>query len=106
MGIRCRILGDDFGRRARISKPAGRPPPFATDAYALSAIMDGTDSMNQLANDIPTSHVFFDFFGGPMAVPGQLQLEKAACPQAKLAHAMNGQLVGAHGYAMFRSITC
>lgn len=97
MSIRCSILGDNFRQASKDIKASWPTATFATDAYALSAIMDGTDSMNQLANDIPTSHVFFDWFGGPMAVPGQIQLEKAACPQAKLAHAMNGQLMGNYG---------
>jgi hypothetical protein len=27
--------------------------------------MDGTDPMNQQANEVPTTHVFFDWYGGP-----------------------------------------
>jgi hypothetical protein len=59
--------------------------------------MDGTDGLNQAVNDTPTTHVFFDWFGGPMSVPGQLYLEKCQAPAAKVAHAMNGQLEGVRG---------
>lgn len=97
MEIRCAILGESFIQAKSDIKEVWPEAVFSTDAYALHAIMDGTDSMNQLPNDVPSSHVFFDFFGGPLSVPGQMQLEKAARPQSKLAHAMNGQLTGIRG---------
>lgn len=97
MKARCHILGESFQQARDDIKMCWPQAIYSTDAYALHAIMDGTDSLNQLPNDIPSSHVFFDFFGGPISVPGQIQLEKATIPQAKLAHAMNGQLVGERG---------
>lgn len=89
---RCNIIAENQAQAARDLKAAWPAAKFATDLYALHAIMDGTDTLNQRVNDVPTTHVFFDFFGGPMAVPGQLYLEKAARPAAHVAHAMNGQL--------------
>ena len=97
MQIRCSILGESFAQAKADIKSVWPQAHFSTDSYALHAIMDGTDSLNQLPNDVPSSHVFFDFFGGPLSVPGQMQLEKVARPQSKLAHAMNGQLTGARG---------
>lgn len=97
MEVRCSILGESFIQARSDIKTVWPDAIFSTDAYALHAIMDGTDSLNQLPNDVPSSHVFFDFFGGPLSVPGQIQLEKAARPQSKLAHAMNGQLIGTRG---------
>src|SRR5262249_42961735 len=64
------------------------------DLYGTYAILDGTDPLNQQVNDVPASHVFFDFFGGPLSATGQMYLEKAHDPAAHLAHAMNGQLIG------------
>ncbi len=73
---------------------------FANDLYAPHAIMDGTDPWAQQVNDIPTTHVFFDFSGGVPSVPGQMYLEKSYAPTARLAHAMNGQLTGVSGARM------
>ncbi len=70
---------------------------FATDLYAVHAVMDGCNPASQEINDIPTTHVFFDWMGGPLSVPGQLYLEKATRPADKIAHAMNGQLDGVRG---------
>ena len=97
MRIRCSILGDNFWQARNDIKTVWPEAIYSTNSYALQAIMDGTDSINQLANDIPSSHIFFDFYGGPMTVTGHIQLEKAATPYSKLAHAMNGQLTGARG---------
>ena len=91
---RCAILKDTYVQASKDIKASFPSVKYAGDLYALSAVMDGTDSLNQTANDIPTSHVFFDWFGGPLAVTGQLYLEKAFTPTAKIAHAMNGQLQG------------
>jgi hypothetical protein len=70
---------------------------FSTDLYAVHAVMDGCNPASQEINDIPATHVFFDWMGGPLGVPGQLYLEKATRPTDKIAHAMNGQLDGIRG---------
>lgn len=67
---------------------------FSTDLYAPQAVMDGTDPLNQEANEIPSSHVFVDWGYGKAGVVGGVYLEKAHNPRSKLAHAMNGQLFG------------
>ncbi len=67
---------------------------FASDLYAPGAVGDGTDPMNQVVNDIPTTHVFADYGYGKIGVLGAMYMEKAHDPTSKLAHAMNGQLFG------------
>jgi hypothetical protein len=67
---------------------------FSTDLYAPHAIMDGTDPLNQQVNDFPSSHVFLDWGTGRLGALSGVYLEKAHDPASKLAHAMNGQLMG------------
>ena len=95
--VRNNIMGYNFEQAVRDIKTAWPTAVYSTDAYALHAIMDGTDALNQLPNDVPSSHVFFDWWGGPMNVAGQVQAEKAMRPYDRLAHAMNGQLDGVRG---------
>ena len=95
--IRCSIIKESYAQAAADLKTVMPGLTFAGDLYALHAMMDGCDGLNQQVNDIPTSHVFFDWFGGPMAVPGQFHLETCHAPGTKLAHAMNGQLEGVAG---------
>lgn len=97
LAIRCGIIRESYQQAKEDLKTVWPGTPFAGDLYALHAIMDGTDGLNQQANEIPTTHVFFDWSGGPMSVPGQLYLEKCHAPTAKVAHAMNGQLEGVRG---------
>ena len=92
--VRNYIMGYNFEQAAHDIKTAWPTAVYSTDGYALHAIMDGTDALNQLPNDVPSSHVFFDWWGGPMNVAGQVQAEKAMRPYDRLAHAMNGQLDG------------
>jgi hypothetical protein len=95
--IRCAILKENYAQARKDFKTVWPDVVWSGDLYAPHAVMDGTDPLNQAVNDIPASHVFFDFFGGPMAATGQIYLEKAHDPLAPLAHAMNGQLTGARG---------
>lgn len=97
MRIRCEILGENYSQAKRDWKAVWPQVVWSGDLYAPHAIMDGTEPLNQRVNDVPASHVFFDFFGGPMATTGQIYLEKAHHPTVKLAHAMNGQLWGVAG---------
>lgn len=97
MTIRCAIIKENYDQARKDIKTVWPEAVWAGDLYAPQAVMDGTDPLNQQVNDIPTSHVFFDFFGGPLSVPGQIYLEKAHDPLAHVAHAMNGQLVGTPG---------
>lgn len=92
--IRTNIIKENYDQARKDIKTVWPEAVFGGDLYAPLAIMDGTDPFNQRANDLPTSHVFFDFTGGPMAVPGQIYLEKSHDPTAPIAHAMNGQLIG------------
>ncbi len=96
MAIRCGIIGENNAQAKRDLKAVWPGMVFSTDLYALHAIMDGTDTMNQLVNDIPSSHVFVDWGIGRIGAYSAVCLEKAACPLAKLAHAMNGQLFASH----------
>lgn len=92
--VRTDIIKENYDQARKDIKTVWPEAVFSGDLYAPHAIMDGTEPLNQRANDLPASHVFFDFFGGPMAVPGQIYLEKAHDPTVPIAHAMNGQLTG------------
>jgi hypothetical protein len=92
--LRCAIIKENYAQARQDVRSVWPEVTWSGDLYAPHAIMDGTDPLSQDVNDVPASHVFFDFFGGPMAVPGQMYLEKANNPLAPLAHAMNGQLTG------------
>jgi hypothetical protein len=94
LSTRCKILGEAFGQAKDDLKASWPKLTYSGDLYAVGVVMDGTDTLNQRVNDFPTTHIFFDFFGGPFAVIGQLYMEKAADPAAHIAHAMNGQLIG------------
>ena len=97
MGLRTSILRESMEQAKRDLKAVWPDVAFGQDLYALHAIMDGTDTPTQQINDEVTTHVFFDFWGGPLAVTGQLYWEKAHDPLAGIAHAMNGQLEGERG---------
>lgn len=92
MTIRCGIMKENQNNARLDLKSIWPEMVFSTDLYAPSAIMDGTDPLNQEVNDIPSSHVFMDWGIGKPGVIGAIYLEKAHNPSAKLAHAMNGQL--------------
>jgi len=94
VSIRCGIIKQNQVFANHDWKQVIPETPFATDIYAASAIMDGTDAMNQECNDIPCTHIFDDFSYGKLGVPGGVWLEKSNNPTAKLQHAMNGQLWG------------
>jgi hypothetical protein len=95
--IRCAIIKENYAQAKADLKTVWPQATWSADLYAPLAIMDGTDPLNQQVNDIPCSHVFFDWSGGPMAVAGLIYLEKAHAPDSLLAHAMNGQLTGTPG---------
>jgi hypothetical protein len=97
LAVRSSILGENYGQAKQDIETVWPEAIFAGDLYAPLAIMDGTDPWNQRFNDIPTSHVFFDFMGGPLSTCAQMQIEKSHDPGSKLAHAMNGQLIGVRG---------
>jgi hypothetical protein len=92
--LRCGIIKEAQGQAKQDWQTVIPGVAFSTDLYAPTAIMDGTDPLNQEVNDIPTSHVFDDFYYGKLGIIGGLYLEKAHDPLSKVAHAMNGQLVG------------
>jgi len=94
VAIRCAIIGEQQAQAAKDIKTVWPEAVFSTDLYALHAMMDGTDTMNQRCNDIPSTHVFMDWGTGKLGIIGGLYLEKAHDPTAKVAHAMNGQLFG------------
>ncbi len=91
--IRCATIKDNYAQAKKDIHSVWPEIRWSGDLYAPLAILDGTDPLNQQVNDIPASHVFFDFFGGPLSINGQIYLEKAHNPLCKIAHAMNGQLV-------------
>jgi hypothetical protein len=95
MDVRCDIIreSNEFARAVLKAFVAG--VPFATDLYALHAVMDGTNALSQTVNDIPTTHVFLDWGMSRAGVIGAAYLEKAHDPTAKVAHATNGQLMEA-----------
>lgn len=92
MTIRAAIMKEQNAQAKADLKSIWPDMIFSTDIYAPSAIMDGTDPLNQQVNDIPSSHVFMDWGTGKAGVVGAIYLEKAHDPTSKLAHAMNGQL--------------
>jgi hypothetical protein len=95
--VRCNILAENYEQAKRDVKSVWPEATWSGDLYAPLAIMDGTDPWNQRVNDVPASHVFFDFMGGPLSTCAQMQIEKCHDPHSKLAHAMNGQLMGVQG---------
>jgi hypothetical protein len=95
--VRCAIIKENYARAKKDIKSVWPAATWSADLYAPYAILDGSDPLNQQVNDVPASHVFFDFFGGPLSATGQMYLEKAHDPAAHLAHAMNGQLIGTPG---------
>lgn len=95
--IRCNILAENYEQAKKDVKTVWPEATWSGDLYAPLAIMDGTDPWNQRVNDTPASHVFFDFMGGPLSTCAQMQIEKSHDPHSKLAHAMNGQLMGVAG---------
>jgi hypothetical protein len=95
MTVRCGIMKEVNAQAKKDLKAVWPGAVFSTDLYAPQAVMDGTDPLNQQANDIPSSHVFLDWGVGKLGALSRLYLEKAHQPEAKIAHAMNGQLFGA-----------
>jgi hypothetical protein len=95
LSIRSAIMKEQNGQAKRDLQQVWPQARFSSDFYAPHAIMDGTDPLNQEINDIPCSHVFLDWGMGKLGVIGALYLEKSHDPLAKVAHALNGQLVGA-----------
>jgi hypothetical protein len=94
MTARCDIIKSVNAQAKEDLKAVWPGVVFSTDLYAPQAVMDGTDPLNQQVNDIPSSHVFLDWGVGKLGALSGLYLEKAHAPQAKIAHAMNGQLFG------------
>ena len=94
MTVRCAILKENMDQAKHDLKTVWPDMLFSTDLYAPQAVMDGTDPMNQEVNEVPSTHVFMDWGYGKLGVIGALYLEKAHQPEAKIAHAMNGQLFG------------
>jgi hypothetical protein len=92
--VRCGIMKQNDAWAKEDLRSVWPDVVFSTDLYAPQAVMDGTDPLNQQVNDIPSSHVFLDFGTGKLGALSGIYLEKAHDPTAKLAHAMNGQLVG------------
>ena len=95
--VRCNILAENYEQAKKDVTTVWPEATWSGDLYAPLAIMDGTDPWNQRVNDTPASHVFFDFMGGPLSTCAQMQIEKSHNPLSKLAHAMNGQLMGVPG---------
>jgi hypothetical protein len=95
--VRTRVIKQCCAQAAEDHRAVWPDVVWAGDLYAPHALMDGVNPANQEINDIITTHVFFDWSGGPMSVPGQSYLEKATRPTGKIAHAMNGQLEGHRG---------
>lgn len=94
MAVRCGIIKEQNAQACKDLKSVWPSLVFSTDIYAPAAIMDGTDPMNQEVNDIPSSHVFMDWGIGKLGALSGLYLEKCDDPTRKVAHAMNGQLIG------------
>lgn len=92
--IRCGILRESMDQARRDLKAVWPEMVFSSDLYAPFAIMDGTDPLNQGVNDIPATHVFTDWGSGKLGVTSAIYLEKAHDPTSKVAHTMNGQMVG------------
>ncbi len=90
--VRCGIMKEQNAQACKDMKSIWPEMVFATDLYAPSAIMDGTDPLNQEVNDIPTTHVFMDWGVGKLGALSGLYLDKCDDPARKVAHAMNGQL--------------
>lgn len=95
MAVRCSIIKEQNAQACKDLKTVWPSLVFATDIYAPQAMMDGADPMNQEINDIPTTHVFMDWGIGKLGALSGLCLEKCDDPSRKIAHAMNGQLMGA-----------
>jgi len=94
MAIRCAILKENMAQAKQDLKRVWPDLVFSTDLYALHAIMDGTDPLNQQVNDVPATHVFVDWGIDRLGAYSGVMLEKAHDPTARVAHAMNGQLFG------------
>jgi hypothetical protein len=94
MTVRCGIMKEVNAQAKKDLKTVWPGTVFSTDLYAPQAVMDGTDPLNQQINDVPSSHVFLDWGVGKLGAYSGLYLEKAHKPEAKIAHAMNGQLFG------------
>ncbi len=94
MAIRTAIIKEGQAQAKRDLQTVWPGLVFSTDLYAPHAIMDGTDPLNQQVNAFPSSHVFLDWGTGRLGALSGVYLEKAHDPVSKLAHAMNGQLMG------------
>ena len=94
MKIRCDIIGQNMRWAREDLKSVWPECVFSTDLYAASAIMDGTDPMNQRANDVVSTHVWSDWGAGRIGILGATYVEKSHNPSARVAHSRNGQLSG------------
>ena len=94
MKIRCGIIGQNMRWAREDLKSVWPEAVFSTDIYAPDAIMDGTDPMNQTANDIPNTHVWVDWGTGRLGAMAATYIEKAHDPTSKVAQNRNGQLFG------------
>ena len=92
LAIRTSILAEQTLQAKRDLHTVWPEAIFSTDFYAVQALLDGTEPLNQRVNDMPMTHVFADWGYGKLGIIGALYLEKAHDPLAKVAHAMNGQL--------------
>ena len=70
MEIRCDILRENMQWARQDLKTVWPTSVFSTDLYAIWALGDGTDPLNQAANDIPSTHVFIDWGQGKLGVIG------------------------------------
>ncbi len=95
MQLRALMLREPHQQANQDIKAVWPTAVYGSDLYAPHAVGDGTEPLNQIANDVPTTHVFADWGYGKPGVLAGMYLEKAHAPASKIAHAMNGQLFGA-----------
>ncbi|MCM8802719.1 MAG: hypothetical protein NC827_05365 [Candidatus Omnitrophica bacterium] len=94
MRIRCNIIGETLLQAKKDIKKILPNISFESDVYVGHIICDGAEIMNQEVNDFPTTHIFLDWWIGRDGTQTQIYIEKANKPEANVAHAMNGQLMG------------
>ncbi len=95
--LRGDILREVYQQARNDIKQVWPSSKFIADFWDTHHTMGGNDTITQRVNDVPCSHVFFDFYGGPMSTAGLMYQEKAYDPPVHLAHAMNGQLTESAG---------
>jgi hypothetical protein len=92
--IRTKILRENYQLAKDDFRRVWPDVVWGGDLYAAQAITDGTDPMNQVVNDVVTTHIFTDWGVGKFSTIGGSYLEKSHNPRLPVAHAMNGQLFG------------